>query len=79
MYEINKNLGQNMTKMVQRVIDDRATSVEESRRLKHVLEAIRNGTSPRRGGHRADSSYLQRLTETHDSFVSQYGGSGKVK
>ncbi|GBE62079.1 exodeoxyribonuclease VII large subunit, putative [Babesia ovata] len=68
-----------VARLVQNVIDDRATTVDESRKLKHLLEGIKNPHLRAKGTSKADAAYLKQLSEVCKIFMSQYSSSRKVE
>lgn len=66
-------------KMVQTAMHNPDTSVEEGRRLKHVLESIRNSAPPVNRTNGPDDSYIWQLSSTYASFQEKFGKSGEVK
>ncbi|GIX65873.1 serine protease [Babesia caballi] len=68
-----------VARLVQQVIDDRDTSVDESRRLKHLLEWLKNPNAQAHKVTMADSAYLKQLSDAHKTFVAKYSNSRKIE
>ncbi|GFE55305.1 hypothetical protein BaOVIS_027090 [Babesia ovis] len=61
-----------MAKLVQTAIDDRTTPVEESRRLKHILETLKNPDAQVHKPSKADETYLNQLADACKTFSEKY-------
>lgn len=62
-----------IVKMIQNIIDDHATSVEEARRLKHILDVIRNASTAGIKGYDPNPMYIDQLSSAYTNFLQDFG------